>query len=191
VGMNPAEFEVENLLEETGPFANNDLPHYDPVGADHIQFGPGLKKSLYNFMHGIGFEFELQEWFDFKIPHTTIAPNTVETYLEKTAFLEISPKSRVIWTGSTEFRWKETQKKGVSNIEISVENKKSTVRVSVETELGWWLMAWLKKSHFSANQSFTYSDWEADFTKNNLGYFLLFWNESAITELRKNGLLLL
>jgi hypothetical protein len=161
------------------------------VGADHIQFGPGLKKSLYNFMHGIGFEFELQEWFDFKIPHTTIAPNTVETYLEKTAFLEISPKSRVIWTGSTEFRWKETQKKGVSNIEISVENKKSTVRVSVETELGWWLMAWLKKSHFSANQSFTYSDWEADFTKNNLGYFLLFWNESAITELRKNGLLLL
>jgi hypothetical protein len=26
----------------------------------------GLKKSLFNFMHGICFDYELQEWFDFK-----------------------------------------------------------------------------------------------------------------------------
>jgi hypothetical protein len=32
----------------------------------------GLKKSLFNFMHGICFDYELQEWFDFKIPKTKI-----------------------------------------------------------------------------------------------------------------------
>jgi hypothetical protein len=35
-------------------FANNDIVHIDPTGADHEKFSFGLKKSLLNYMHGIG-----------------------------------------------------------------------------------------------------------------------------------------
>jgi hypothetical protein len=45
---------------------NNDIDYIDSTGIDH-KFSFGLKKSLFNFMHGICFDYELQEWFEFKI----------------------------------------------------------------------------------------------------------------------------
>jgi hypothetical protein len=30
-------------------------------------------------MHGIGFDLPVNEWFDFKVPRTTIGPNYIET----------------------------------------------------------------------------------------------------------------
>jgi hypothetical protein len=53
--------------EAIGTFANNDIDYIDSTGIDHNKFSFGLKKSLFNFMHGICFDYELQEWFEFKI----------------------------------------------------------------------------------------------------------------------------
>jgi hypothetical protein len=55
-----------------GSFANNDLTFSDPTGCDHDAFSEGLRKSLYNFMHGAGFDLPLSEWFDFEVPETRI-----------------------------------------------------------------------------------------------------------------------
>jgi hypothetical protein len=60
-------------------FANNDIQFKDKTGINHDKFSFGLKKSLYNFMHGIGFDLPVNEWFDFKVPRTTIGPNYIET----------------------------------------------------------------------------------------------------------------
>jgi hypothetical protein len=46
--------------------ANNDINYTDKTGINHDKFSFGLKKSLFNFMHGICFDYELQEWFDLK-----------------------------------------------------------------------------------------------------------------------------
>ena len=75
VGKNPKKYKVEIIGPGTGDFANNDLFHADKYGANHEMYSEGLKKSLYNFMLGIGFDFELSYWFDFKIPKTKINPN--------------------------------------------------------------------------------------------------------------------
>jgi hypothetical protein len=40
--------------------ANNDIDYIDSTGIDHNKFSFGLKKSLFNFMHGICFDYELQ-----------------------------------------------------------------------------------------------------------------------------------
>jgi hypothetical protein len=33
-------------------------------------------------MHGIGFELPLQDWFDFKVPRTTIQPKYIQQIIE-------------------------------------------------------------------------------------------------------------
>ncbi|MEY4461473.1 MAG: hypothetical protein RLY98_13, partial [Bacteroidota bacterium] len=75
VGMYPEKFGVVKDSDIIGTFANNDLTYTDTTGIDHDQFSFGLKKSLYNFMHGICLDYDLQDWFDFTIPKTTIRPD--------------------------------------------------------------------------------------------------------------------
>jgi hypothetical protein len=66
VGKNPAKYQVAAIGPAPAGFAWNDLWHDDPLGADHEAFGPGLAKSLYNYLHGVALEEPLARWFDFK-----------------------------------------------------------------------------------------------------------------------------
>lgn len=81
VGMNPDNFDIQI----TGPifegFAQNDLIHEDPKGADHGRYTTGLNIALNNYMNGIGLEEDVREWFDFDIPSTTIDEERISNYL--------------------------------------------------------------------------------------------------------------
>ncbi len=81
VGKDPAAFHVKSLRQES-TFAENDVPHKDPKGCNHEKFSNGLKKALLNYMHAQCFEFDLQEWFDFKIPKTTVKKNFISRILK-------------------------------------------------------------------------------------------------------------
>jgi hypothetical protein len=35
----------------------------DPTGTDHDFLGRGLRKALYNYMHGVGLELDVRSWF--------------------------------------------------------------------------------------------------------------------------------
>jgi hypothetical protein len=42
---------------------------------DHDLLGQGLKKAIYNFMHGVGVENDVRQWFDLpkgQCPKTTV-----------------------------------------------------------------------------------------------------------------------
>ncbi len=80
VGKNPEKYKIKIPDGQHGAFANNDLQHIDKA-AKHQKFGTGLKKALYNYMHDVGFDFHLQEWFDFPIPETQIDELLIENYL--------------------------------------------------------------------------------------------------------------
>ena len=41
-------------------FARNDLAFDDPTGCDHDCLGAGLRKALYNYMHGLGLDADLR-----------------------------------------------------------------------------------------------------------------------------------
>jgi len=81
IGKNPAEFEIEILGPKFEGFAENDLKHRDPTGAKHTKYSAGLNLALHNYLNGIGLDIELQEWFDFKIPGTTISPDLIASSL--------------------------------------------------------------------------------------------------------------
>ncbi|MBX9807959.1 MAG: radical SAM protein, partial [Flavobacteriaceae bacterium] len=103
VGMYPEKFGVVKETETIGTFANNDINYLDKTGIDHDKFSFGLKKSLFNFMHGICFDFELQEWFDFKIPKTKIHPDFIANALEEEEDFNIKPTAKVVWLGGKPF----------------------------------------------------------------------------------------
>lgn len=81
VGKNPEEYGVtlQPLPEIT--FAKNDIGFHDPTGVDHDALGKGLKKAIYNYMHGIGLDEDVRSWFPFKVPRTTVAGNRISRAL--------------------------------------------------------------------------------------------------------------
>ncbi len=83
IGVNPDDFDI--MI--TGPvfegFAQNDLWHEDPKGADHSKYKKGLNLALHNYLNGIGLDMELQDWFEFDIPHTNHTYHLIESFLQK------------------------------------------------------------------------------------------------------------
>jgi len=84
VGKDPKAYGVTLAeLPELG-FAKNDIAFYDPSGVDHELLGLGLKKAIYNFMHGFGFEEDVRVWFESytsKLPKTTVQKRMIERSL--------------------------------------------------------------------------------------------------------------
>lgn len=72
VGKSPADYGVTLRPLPPVSFAQNDVGFFDPTGVDHDVLGVGLKKAIYNFMHGIGLEEDVRSWFNVKVPKTTV-----------------------------------------------------------------------------------------------------------------------
>src|SRR5450755_2700686 len=62
IGLHPERFGIR-LLPEPTRFARNEIPFEDPTGTDHDFLGRGLRKALYNYMHGVGLDIDLRSWF--------------------------------------------------------------------------------------------------------------------------------
>ena len=80
VGLNPEAYGVQLLPLPEGDFAQNDVGFIDPTplgsGIDHDLLGQGLKKAIYNYMHGVGVDTDVRQWFDLpkgQCPKPTVA----------------------------------------------------------------------------------------------------------------------
>lgn len=84
VGKNPQDYGVQLIPLPEITFAKNDVAFIDPSGVDHDALGKGLKKAIYNYMHGVGFELNVQSWFKgigMTIPKTTVPKRFIEKVL--------------------------------------------------------------------------------------------------------------
>ena len=98
VGLDPEAFGVELVGPEKGDFAYNDLEHHDPSGCDHAEFTQGLNAALYNYMHGIGLDYPLYDWFDFWAPKPLVAKDYIEKSIKKKLWVYHSElRSKVVW----------------------------------------------------------------------------------------------
>jgi radical SAM superfamily enzyme YgiQ (UPF0313 family) len=85
IGRDPEKFGIELLPAEAVTFAKNDLAFKDPTPCDHNRLGVGLRKALYNYMHGLGFESDVRFWFDKKVPAVTVPKNLIARALSSEA----------------------------------------------------------------------------------------------------------
>ena len=63
IGLHPEKYGITLSPPENIQFAHNDMEFHDPTGTDHDYLGAGLRKALYNYMHGIGLDADVREWF--------------------------------------------------------------------------------------------------------------------------------
>jgi hypothetical protein len=195
VGLYPEKFGVLKDTENIGTFANNDINYTDKTGINHDKFSFGLKKSLYNFMHGICFEYDLQEWFDFKIPKTKIDSEFIIKILDKDCFVPRNDRasSKVIWTGGMPIIEHFTKsKKGNSweMVKLTFHDKKETIVINLNKNEGEWLVTILEKISVYQSKVHTLSEIKNDF-ETHFEDFELFWQSKPISTIKNHDLLIL
>lgn len=79
VGMDPAAYGVELIPLPEATFAKNDIGFTDPTpmppGVDHDVLGQGLRKAIYNYMHGLCVDDDVRRWFEHlpcQVPRPTV-----------------------------------------------------------------------------------------------------------------------
>ncbi len=101
IGLQPENYGITLRTPQNILFAHNDLEFDDPVGTDHDFLGRGLRKALYNYMHGVGLDTDVREWFEshppggrrrgsrrrgvrgasVDVPRTTVPPDLIDRFL--------------------------------------------------------------------------------------------------------------
>lgn len=192
VGLNPSEYGITPNYK-TISFANNDVMFKDKTGIDHEQFRFGLKKSLFNFMHGIGFDMPLQEWFEFKIPKTKIKRDFIINSLENEPMIVTRPTAKIVWLGGAPLvSFQAKTKKGVTRerAQLTFYTKRESFDITTEGEKAEWLIHTLEQLKIGEEPLLTYAQIKADY-ETHFEDFELFWVSKPINTLREHGLLVL
>ncbi|AYZ35611.1 radical SAM protein [Chryseobacterium indologenes] len=191
VGMSPEDFGVVPVKQEIH-FANNDIDFKDKTGIDHNKFSFGLKKSLFNYMHGVNFEMSLQEWFDFKIPRTNIHPDYIhDCLLEENEFVFKGNSKIVFLTKNViaENRIKNKKKYSGAYTLLTFHLKTNIVTVELEQEKAEWLMKILEEHAIENLKKPTVQQLKNNFEE-NFEDFELFWFSKPMQQLKENGVIL-
>ncbi|MFN3760903.1 MAG: B12-binding domain-containing radical SAM protein [Algoriphagus aquaeductus] len=138
VGLDPMAFGVKRTDLTLGSFANNEVDFVDPIGVDHGLFSEGLRKSLFNYMHGVGFDIPLKNWFDFKVPITGIPKKYIQQQIENAAPQTYKDQSRILWIGAQP----ELMEVEEGFCELIFSGKKEDFALELPLELGEWV-CWL------------------------------------------------
>jgi hypothetical protein len=191
VGQNPQEFGVTPVLQEIH-FANNDVDFIDKTGIDHEKFGFGLKKSLFNYMHGINFDLPLQEWFDFKIPRTTIHPDYIHDCLVNEEEFSFKANSKVIFTENNALANHiiKTKKGNSWNVtQLTFHLKTNIVKIELDQAKAQWLLEIISAYSIENPGKLTLQQLK-NLYENNFEDFELFWFSKPVQQLKENGIIL-
>lgn len=192
VGMFPEEYGVIPEQNEI-TFANNDVNFKDKTGINHDQFSFGLKKALFNYMHGICFDYDLQEWFDFDVPNTTIDPDYIYNALQEEVSFELKPNYKVFWTGSKpSVSYFTKTKKGTSweMMQLDFHTKSSFESVQLEKNTGEWLLKTMEECSVYSQKHMSIAKIKADY-ESIFEDFEIFWFSKNMNLIKKNGLLVI
>lgn len=194
IGLDPMSYQVIRTGPEKGLFADNDLSHEDPLGADHEMFSDGLKKALFNYMHGIGFDFSLQDWFDFRIPKTTVSPNFIFHAIQFEGYQVMKPNAKMVWLGnSPEMNTYQYTKKGkvIEAAKLVFENKSHKAEIKLSLKEAEWLMKLLPLLIPQQNKKeMTLKDFQEQYSDEGLGNFNQFVLSKTWQQLLQIGLVL-
>ncbi len=193
IGLNPHDFGIKKDTEILGTFANNDILFTDKTGIDHEKFSFGLKKSLFNYMHGLCFEYDLQEWFDFKIPKTKISNDYIEKALENETVFYTKPTAKIVWLGNKpelSFYTKTKKGKQFSGAQLTFWDNTETFSLKLDEANANWLLELLDKANVYTGKPQLFENIKRDF-ENQFEDFELFWYSKQMISLRTFGLLTL
>lgn len=185
VGLDPKRFGVRVINDTPGTFANNEIAYEDPGGTDHAQFTEGLRKSLFNYMHGLCFDFPLQEWFSRKVPRTTIPSNYIRNGIEQYPTRNPKANDRLLWIGAG---CKLTQKGSYGLITLN--NLREQDEIQIPIALAEWTVELINRTDVTNRQLPVYSEVAAAFEQKFNASFNDFLASEEVQVLREIGLLI-
>lgn len=191
VGLDPAAYGVIPEYKDI-QFANNDIEFTDVTGVDHSIFSYGLKKSLFNYMHGVGFDADLQEWFEDHVPQTSISPDFIEQCLREETFENLKSSTKIVWIGQQPLiRSISKIKKGqeIAHLELTFHDASTQEVISLEEQKANWLLDQLEVMT-PQDKPLTYGYLKEGFEK-EFEAFEPFWYSNELQVLREFGLLVL
>lgn len=192
IGKNPEQFGIKTIAEEKYGFAKNDIKHADPKGADHEAYSEGLHKAIFNYMQGLGLDFQLNKWFDFKVAKTKIQPDYISNILKQPVLEPFNHHSKIIWLGNiyeTEVITKSKNGKQWDMLSISFQTKKETINIKVDKDKGLWLIRVLEQLKINTHSKTTLKDIMGDYENCGFEDFELYWDNKPVNGLYKAGLL--
>lgn len=193
VGLNPDHYGIVITGPDPGDFARNELQYSEVSGASHEQFDCGLQKALYNYMHGIGLEAPLSDWFDFDIPDPAIPPNQVRQYLRKRR-KKAHKSQQLLWTGPMPIIEKTVRhKKGKTAATCQLLFQRCSHRRSIRTSArtAEWLIHQLEKTTPANHLRMTLDDLKTSYCAEVDKDFEAFRRGSLWKALKSEGLLLI
>lgn len=194
VAKNPDFYKIRINPDSKGMFANNDLAYKELSNINHEKYSEGLRISIYNYMHGAGFDLPLQHWFPFKIPQTLVKLGFIENFLNKEFPGYQNKNQRLLWLGNApQLHFYVSHKKGkeMEMGELQFVNRTGNFKLKMEKPLAVWIKGFLEKAMFTNPGIITLEQLEQDFIRNCIGSFQLFLHGKNMNILRDNGLLLL
>jgi radical SAM superfamily enzyme YgiQ (UPF0313 family) len=81
IGRHPEDYTITLQPSDQSGFARNGIPFTDTTKVDHEALGRGLNTALYNYMHGVGLERDVREWFDTPVPASRVGPDEIEGFV--------------------------------------------------------------------------------------------------------------
>ena len=195
VGRNPGKYTCRIIGRPAGGFARNDLAHEDQTGVDHQAYAQGLKKAVYNFMHGLGTDLPVKAWFDRKVPAVSVKSDHVEQAIrEKSASDSNQRGARLLWTEGAPHVLRpgpgkrSTKTKGGS---LVIYGRTETFTLAINAELGEWLNTVLSRSSPQQAAFMTLDTMRQEYEEQFSPAFETFLRSREWKTLREKGLLLL
>ncbi len=194
VGMHPEKYKVKTENEVMGTFANNDIVHTDPTGAEHELFSMGLKKSLLNYMHHTCLDFPLSKWFDFKVPKTSVQPGHIAQILNEQEYIANKLTTKIAWLGTNlvaEDFIKSHKGEQYEMCSITIHTRQVTHTIKLERKQGKWLAKILPMLSVNNIKLLTLQDVKDNYEAEGLEDFELFWDNKPMNTMYKAELLML
>lgn len=191
VGMHPQKYGCRLIPLPKGSFAKNDIYHEDKTGCDPTLFSSGLNKAIYNFMHGIGTDFPIQDWFDFRVPKVSVKQHVVQQAIAEQPLPDAERmQAKLLWLENLPII-KQHEGKQTKTGELLFYTKTEVVSLQCSSEIAKWLLPLFEK--FSAHNTnlMTLAELQQSYEQHFTTSFASFLKSREWKTLRGKGLLLI
>lgn len=131
----------------TGPafegFAENDLRHKDLAAGDTGWLGTGLRKALFNYMHGVGFDTEVRKWFERPVPKPRVPRDLIVSAREASPRQD-DPEAerRCVWIGGEPV----VESSGRSGYRVILPNRTEDTVLRFTADRATWLVSLIREA---------------------------------------------
>ena len=143
-------------------------------------------------MHGINFDLPLKDWFDFKIPNTTIHPDYIHDCLLEEENFVFKGNSKLVFldkNANVENFVKRTRADSFEYTRLTFHLKTNIVKIELETDQALWLMKIFAEYSTENPKKITLQQLKTQFEE-SFEDFELFWFSKPIQQLKENGIIL-